>query len=90
MLANRLATRKFGKIVQQWYPNTKVFVKQRDSRICIGWKTLVRLEAQADGSNTLLHWGLTLAEANGIDPHALQMEYFKMQVRDADEALSCI
>ena len=85
--ATRMLTKRCAAIAKKQYPQlaAQLFPKQRDGKICLGWKTLVSFSACPMGSPPVVKWNLTLAAANDIDAPALQQLFFQFALPRVDD-----
>ena len=56
-------------------PKDRLFIKQADGRVCVGFKSLAQITPSPDGSPSSIKWNLTLAVAHDIDPITIQTAF---------------
>ena len=89
-IQTRRQTKSLGKQLRDAYPSIKLFVKQADGRICIGWSSLVSLVPSPNNSPPKLQWNLTLAQSNSVDAPAAQTRFLNSLNKEEEVEWSSI
>ena len=85
--STRMLTKRCARIIKEKLPklDSQLFAKQRDCKICLGWKTLVSFSAAPVVSTPVIKWNLNLAASHEIDPVPLQQLFYDSCLRRTDD-----